>query len=278
MLTFSKTHRLHSTHSINCDKGPFVDNKEGGVEIDGCLDPLNLENAIPLELVDDHPEIGTSDPTDAPDPGSHADPEVDSCPPLPKLSQDNYLFSEGPDIKELLDNVKLEDLQLQLQFIQEINNASLEDEGTQMDKDDLHRLQNPFDCELALDDASDLRLSLKLLFVNINSPVEVYNANHAAMLWRHPNNDIFTYDRAKCFVKDLTGVVPLIHDMCIDTCVVYTGPYHCLAECPPCKVLQYDPVVFEVSRGKKKVAQWQFHTLPVGSQLGVLYCSKESAE
>ena len=226
----------------------------------------------------DHPEISTSDPTDAPDPGSHADPEVDSRPPSPELPQDNYSFSEGPDIEELLDNVKLEDLQLQLQFIQEINNASLEDEGTQMDKDDLHRLRNPFDHELALDDASDLRLSLELFLANINSPVEVYNANRAAMLRRHPNDDIFTYDRAKRFMKDLTGVVPLIHDMCIDTCVAYTGPYRDLEECPLCKVPRYNPVVFEASRGTKKVAQRQFHTLPVGPQLQALYRSKESAE
>ena len=186
-----------SLHSINCNEGPFVDNEEGGIEIDGCLDPPDLGNAAPLELVDDHPEISTSDPTDASDPSSHADPKVDSCLSSPKLPQDNYSFSEGPDIEELLDNVKLEDLQLQLQFIQEINNALLEDEGTQMDKDHLHQLWNPFDHKLAMDDASELCLSLKLFLANINSPMEVYNANHAAMVWCHPNNDIFTYDRAK---------------------------------------------------------------------------------
>ena len=79
-------------------------------------------------------------------------------------------------------------------------------------------------------------------------------------------------------MKDLTGVVPLIHDMCIDTYVAYTGPYHYLEECPLCKALQYDPVVFEMGIGKKKVAQWQFHTLPVGPQLQGLYQSKESTK
>ena len=226
---------LITFNSLN--KGSFLDNEEGGIEIDGCLDPPNLENAVPLELVHNHPEIGTSDPTNAPDPGSHADTEVDSHLPSPKLPQDNYSFSKGPDIKEFLDNVNLEDLQLQLHFICEINNASLEDEGRHMDKDDLHCLQNPFDDKLALDDASDLHLSLKLFLVNINSPVKVYNTNHAAMLQHHPNNDIFTYNRAKCFMKDLTGVVPLIYNMCIDTCVAYKGPYCDLEERPLCKAL-----------------------------------------
>ena len=88
-----------------------------------------------------------------------------------------------------------------------------------MDEEDLEHLQNPLDHELALDDTSDLCLTIKLFIANINSPVEVYNANHAAILRHHPNDNIFTHNSAKRFVRHLTGVVPLIHDMCINTCI-----------------------------------------------------------
>ena len=103
-----------------------------------------------------------------------------------------------------------------------------------MDEEDLECVQNPLDHELTLDDPSDLCLTLELFITNITSPVEVYNANHAAILQCHPNYNVFTHNLAKHFVRHITGVVPLIHNMCINTCIAYTGPYHDLARCPLC--------------------------------------------
>lgn len=250
-----------------------------GVEIDDCLDPLDLDDAVPLESPQDYPEIDTGVFFDTPDPGSQADLKVESHPPSPDsdLPHANYL-SSGPDVEELLDIIELEDLHLRLEFIKQICNASLEDKGMQMDEENLKHFQDPLDHKLALDDTPDICLSLKLFLANINSPVEVYNANRAAILQHHPNDDIFTHDSVKRFVKHLTGVVPLIHDMCIDTCVVYTGPYHDLEKCSQCDEPQYDPTIFETSGGKKKVTRHQFHTMPMGPQLQALYHSKESAE
>ena len=103
-----------------------------------------------------------------------------------------------------------------------------------MDEEDLEHLWNPLDHELTLDDTSNLHLTLKLFIANINSPVEVYNANRAAILRCHPNDNIFTHNLAKHFVRHLTGVVHLIHDMCINKCIAYTGPYQDLERCPLC--------------------------------------------
>ena len=183
--------------------------------IDGCLYPLDLDNAIPLELVQDHPETNENIFSDAPDPGSQANLEEESCSPEPEPPYNDL----GPDIDELLNIVKLEDLDLQLRFIKEIKNASLEDDGMRMDEEDLERLRNPLNHELTLDDTSDLCLTLELFIANINSPVKVYNSNCVAILRRHPNDNIFTHNSVKCFMRHLTGVVPLIHDMCINTCI-----------------------------------------------------------
>ena len=141
--------------------------------IDSCLDPLDLDNAVPLELAQDHPETNENVFSDTPDPGSQVNLEVESHSLEPEPPYNDL----GPDIDELLDIVKLEDLDLQLQFIKEIKDASLEDGGMQMDEEDLEHLQNPLDHELTLDDTSDLCLTLELFIAIINSPVKVYNAN-----------------------------------------------------------------------------------------------------
>ena len=133
---------------------------------------------VPPELAQDHPETDENIFSDIPDPGSQANLEAESCSPEPEPPYDDL----GPDIDKLLNIVKLEDLDLQLRFIKGIKNASLEDDGVWMDEEDLERLQNPLDHELTLDDTSDLRLTLELFITNINSPVEVYNANRVAIL------------------------------------------------------------------------------------------------
>ena len=114
-----------------------------------------------------------------------------------------------------------------------------------MDEEDLEHLQNPLDHELTLDNTSDLCLTLKLFIANINLPVEVYNANFAAILRCHPNDNIFTHNLVKHIMRHLTGVVPLIHDMCINTCIAYTGPYQDLERCPLCDEPQYNMTALE---------------------------------
>ena len=55
---------------------------DGGAEkvvADGCLDPLDLNNAVPPELAQDHQETNANVFSDALDPGSQATLEVGSC-------------------------------------------------------------------------------------------------------------------------------------------------------------------------------------------------------
>ena len=113
---------MHSNHfnidsTVNDGDGDANDGDAGDGEakkvvIDGCLDPLDLDNAIPPELAQDHPETNENIFSDTPDPGSQVNLEVVSRSPEPEPPH-NYL-SLGPDIEELLDIVKLEDLDLQL--------------------------------------------------------------------------------------------------------------------------------------------------------------------
>ena len=67
----------------NADDGDAGDGdtEDGGAEkvvVDGCLDPLDLDNAIPPELAQDHPETDANVFSNALDPGSQATLEVGS--------------------------------------------------------------------------------------------------------------------------------------------------------------------------------------------------------
>ena len=90
--------------------GDAEDGEAKKVVIDGCLDPLDLENAIPPELAQDHPETNENIFSNTPDPGSQANLEVESHSPEPEPPYDNL----RPDIDKLLNIVKLADLDLQL--------------------------------------------------------------------------------------------------------------------------------------------------------------------
>lgn len=68
----------------------------------------------------------------------------------------------------------------------------------------------------------------------------------------------------------ITGVVPIIHDMCVDTCVGFTGPFDALDACPKCSQPRYHP---GTKNGRR-----QFSTIPIGPVIQALYRSEETAE
>ena len=76
----------------------------------------------------------------------------------------------------------------------------------------------------------------------------------------------------------MSGVLPIIHDMCPNSCITYTGPFLRLAVCPECNEPQYDQLKLVESKGKVKVACQSFHTLPVGPQLQAAWRSVEGSE
>jgi hypothetical protein len=261
---------LHADHPDDIDMHSEGDSQE---LVDSCLDPIRSDNIVSTGSTQDDQMIDSNQSLDLPDTGSQA---VASRSPSPEPPLNNNSPS-GPDIEELCGIVEDEDLALYLGFIKLLRNASLDDAGMQMDEEDLERLQNPPRYEISLESEPDLRLALDLFLANYTSSVDAYNQNRKAMLRRHPEDDIYTYDQAKRLVRHLSGIVPLAHDMCINTCIAYTGPFSDLEMCPYCNTPRYDPVV--LGKGsEKKTAQRVFHTMPIGPQLQALYRSKESAE
>jgi len=63
------------------------------------------------------------------------------------------------------------------------------------------------------------------------------------------------------------GILPLHFDMCVNTCLAYTGTFAPLTECPFCGERQYE----QHHDIDPKIPHCQFVTLPIGPQLQALW-------
>ncbi|EIW81275.1 hypothetical protein CONPUDRAFT_31122, partial [Coniophora puteana RWD-64-598 SS2] len=77
-------------------------------------------------------------------------------------------------------------------------------------------------------------------------------------------------------VKELSGVKPLRSDMCLNTCMVFTGHNTELTACLWCYEPRYDVKWSCVA--KKNIPQLTFVTLPIGPQLQALYRNTGQAQ
>ena len=159
-----------------------------------------------------------------------------------------------------------------LRFISALKSACLEDD--KLDPEVLERLRHPLEEVTELDDP-DIRLSVDLFLADTNGSEKIYNESRAACLRRHPTDKILSHHLVKKKVAELSGITSIIHDMCPNTCVAYTGPFADLDKCPLCYESRYDEVRL-ASTGMKEPRQ-QFHTFPLGPQCQARYRSPEGA-
>jgi hypothetical protein len=166
---------------------------------------------------------------------------------------------------------QLEDAQHAMAFISALRKASLDDVHSQLPPEAIDRIRNPLR-ELPDTTDPDLLLSLKYYFADMT--IKAYNTVRDATMERHPEDDIYSYYSVKQAVSELSGVVPIIHDMCINTCLAFTGPYSDLDNCPRCGEDRWDT---KKSKPDKKVARRTFDTFPIGPQLQALWRHPDQA-
>jgi hypothetical protein len=183
--------------------------------------------------------------------------------PRPKVSDDETDSGEAPDDAVGPETV-IEDLQISLDFIAAVKNASL-DNGD-LDAETLHRLRNPSTKAIDVSDPAE-RYSLDLFLAATHGSEESYNANRAAYLRRHPENEVLTLARIKSKVVEWSGIVPILSHMCPNTCMAFTGPFADRQACT-CGLPRFDV------NGSAQ----EFYTIPLGLQLQALFGSPESAK
>ncbi|KAF8232793.1 hypothetical protein L208DRAFT_1270233 [Tricholoma matsutake] len=78
----------------------------------------------------------------------------------------------------------------------------------------------------------------------------------------YPGNKFLSFDQAKWTLKEISGVVPIKHDMCSSSCATFTGAYLDLDACPYCSAPHYH---------ENRSPRQQFTTIPIGPVLQAFY-------
>jgi len=181
--------------------------------------------------------------------------------------------NEDADEFPALTKLWIEHIKLAQQFIDEISAATF-DNGN-LDADVIKCLRRPEEGPVDISDP-DIQLVLDLFMACKNSSQQTYTAAQQAIMRQFPESEILSYHLMKKLVADISGVVSIRDDMCMNLCHVFTGPFAQLDACSICSEPQYDPVQFGLTG--KKVPQQQACTILLGPQIQALQQSSQSSE
>ncbi|KAG6825661.1 hypothetical protein H0H92_002921, partial [Tricholoma furcatifolium] len=172
-------------------------------------------------------------------------------------------------LKEMKAGVSRWEMKNALSFIQQIQEATLESQAKLLGQDIVDCLcKNPKTSSITL--SQDERLSVKLFLACNSASQDVYHESRKAVLERHPNDPILSYNEVKSLVVDVTGVIDIREDMCPSSCTAFTGPFQDMTKCPYCNEERYDKI--------SKKPRLQFNTIPLGPQLQALKRNYTSAK
>jgi hypothetical protein len=184
--------------------------------------------------------------------------------------------SEDLDLEELADIARLDDIKIAMSFITALEGASLDDAASALSAEALDHIRNPPSRPATITNPND-RFSIELYMATGNASEQTYNTIREAYLRRHPEADLLTHHRAKRLVAELSGVESITHDMCVNSCIAYTGPFSDLDVCTKCGEPRYDQLKLAASGAKLKIPRQEFHTIPIGPQLQALWRDPDSA-
>lgn len=166
----------------------------------------------------------------------------------------------------------IEDIVTSLQFIDALKNASLKSKVEPLDPELVERIRNPPTYELTVDDP-DLRLSLDIFLAIGNASEDTYSSVCIALRRRYPECNLLSFYKVKQYVAELSGITSVERDMCINSCMAYTGPLSAEKFCKFCGEPRYEAGHAGAPKPRK-----QFSTLPLAPQLQALWRTAEGAD
>jgi hypothetical protein len=162
---------------------------------------------------------------------------------------------------------EISELRLTAEFIELLRSARLEDSN--MDPDSIERLRNP--PTTIPDEFNDKHFvkALKAFLAAGNASEATYNSFRASIMECYPDDPFLSYDQVRRRIQTLTGISPILHDMCPESCAAFTGPYRQLTECPICSSSRYHAGTEDPQR--------QFTTIPLGPVIQSMYRLEDTA-
>ncbi|KAJ3791409.1 hypothetical protein GGU11DRAFT_694453, partial [Lentinula aff. detonsa] len=173
--------------------------------------------------------------------------------------------SQGDQDNDQTSASTIDDIRVADDFIRLLKNATLDNAG--LEENILDRLRHPLEHPPeALSPYT--RLSIDVFLSITHASEATYNNVRNAIIRCFPESEVLSYHEVKNLIADLTGVVAVAHDMCINSCHAYTGPFAELEECRYCNEPRYDQDVLR--RTGEKVSRQQFSTILLGPQLAAI--------
>ncbi|KAG6882434.1 hypothetical protein C0993_010554, partial [Termitomyces sp. T159_Od127] len=165
-------------------------------------------------------------------------------------------------------NSNLDDLRIAAQFIEGLRTATLE--KSNMSVEDIKRLREaPSDSFDEINDRHFVK-ALRTFLATTNASEHTYEDVRTAHQDCYPDDPYLSYYQVQRRVELLTGVMPIMHDMCTGSCIGFTGPFDTLDACPECSEPRYHS-------GTKKPRR-QYPTIPIGCVIQALYRSEHTAQ
>jgi hypothetical protein len=182
-------------------------------------------------------------------------------------------------------------LMLAQQMVDSIKNATLEDDIHNPKL--LHSIRHPPSENEPIDEITTL--SLRIFLGLVGGSEKMYQNVQEALRLSDPLRPIHSYEVIRAKVERLTGITQIQTDMCINSCIAYTGPFESLEQCPKCATSRYEdpPTTSEPQqenpaqgeethsnsrRGVARKPRKQYYTIPLGPQLQALWRTPEGAE
>ncbi|KIM35961.1 hypothetical protein M413DRAFT_78832 [Hebeloma cylindrosporum] len=190
-----------------------------------------------------------------------------------EADQADDLGNDDEDELPALAKSRIEHVKVAQQFIDEVSAATL-DNG-KLKGDIIERLRNPEEGPVDISDPN-IRLALDLFIGCENSSQQTYTAARQAFLRRLPGTELLSYHLVKKLVAEISGVVSVRDDMCINSCHAFTGPFALLDACSICGEPRYDAVQYGLTG--KNVSRQQACTILLGPQVQALRRSPQGSE
>ena len=134
----------------------------------------------------------------------------------------------------------------------------------------IQQLRNPPTRPFNVTLLPDLKLGINFFLANLNSSVNSFNANQNVILQCHPEDNVPSYSQMIHHISKITGVSSVIHLMCKNNCLAFTGLFANLDRCSICSEPKLCPVT--------KKPQQEFHTILLGPILPALWHDALSAK
>ncbi|KAK0430282.1 hypothetical protein EV421DRAFT_1913079 [Armillaria borealis] len=194
----------------------------------GCLEELEAE---------EHEDEDTEDDTEFPPTSPSINNSIDNDDRLDGGRHDSFTLdgyeSDTSDSECPHPKAHIDDIIIAHKFIDALKAASHAD----INPDILDQITDPPQYTPTLD--PDDQLSLNVLLSVTNASEQTYTSVAAAIMHHFAGVKVHSFYKAKKLLNTVSGVAPEAHDMCIKSCVGFTGPFAGLEICPYCGEDQY---------------------------------------